>query len=137
MYRIANWFLACSMLTFGVLKFVAPFKDWYAAQISLSGLGSWSYAMGIGGEIIVGIFLVATLVAQHLFSAKQISFLSIVSYILIAIMMATGIYVHLQPMVPAEVLPLKLKPPFIPGFFLLLAIYLIGFRFNNKRVEEE
>ncbi len=43
-------------------------------------------------------------------------------------MMGTAIYVHLQPNVPAEVLPLKIKPPFIPVFFLLLAltnIYLI------------
>ena len=43
-------------------------------------------------------------------------------------MMATAIYVHLQPNVPAEVLPLKIKSPFIPVFFLLLAltnIYLI------------
>lgn len=43
-------------------------------------------------------------------------------------MMATAIYVHLQPDVPAEVLPLKIKPPFLPVFFIVLAltnIYLI------------
>jgi len=28
----------------------------------------------------------------------------------------------LHPNVPADVLPLKIKPPFIPGFLLVLAI---------------
>jgi hypothetical protein len=35
--------------------------------------------------------------------------------------MAVAIYVHLQPEVPANVLPLGIKPPFIPLVFLLLA----------------
>jgi hypothetical protein len=50
-------------------------------------------------------------------------------------MMITAIYVHLQPAVPAAVLPLKIKPPFIPLFMLLLAltnIYLIQREAKNK-----
>jgi hypothetical protein len=35
--------------------------------------------------------------------------------------MAVAIYVHLQPDVPASVLPLGIKPPVIPAFFMLLA----------------
>src|SRR5690606_10632815 len=41
---------------------------------------------------------------------------------LVIIMMGVGIYVHFHPNVPAEVLPLKIKPPYIPAFFMALAI---------------
>jgi hypothetical protein len=47
--------------------------------------------------------------------------------------------VHLNPNVPASVLPLKIKPPFIPGFFLLLAmadIFLIGRTGLKNEVEQ-
>ena len=40
---------------FGILKFVSPFKDWYAAQIETSGLPQFAYVIGIGGEIIIGL----------------------------------------------------------------------------------
>ncbi len=49
-------------------------------------------------------------------------------------MMATAVYVHLQPGVPAEVLPLKIKPPIIPVLFILLAlanIYLMQRKINT------
>jgi hypothetical protein len=35
--------------------------------------------------------------------------------------MGVAIYVHLQPEVPANVLPLGIKPPLIPLVFMLLA----------------
>jgi len=37
-------------------------------------------------------------------------------------MTLTAVYVHLHPNVPADVLPLKIKPPFIPLFFLLIVL---------------
>jgi hypothetical protein len=37
--------------------------------------------------------------------------------------MCVAIYVHLQPGVPASVLPLGIKPPVIPGVVLLLALF--------------
>jgi len=36
--------------------------------------------------------------------------------------MLVAVYVHLQPGVPAEVLPLGIKPPAIPLFVLLLGV---------------
>jgi hypothetical protein len=36
--------------------------------------------------------------------------------------MFVAIYVHLQPQVPAGVLPLGIKPPVIPGVVLLFAL---------------
>ena len=37
--------------------------------------------------------------------------------------MGVAIYVHLQPGVPASVLPLGIKPPVIPIFVLLLGLF--------------
>jgi predicted neutral ceramidase superfamily lipid hydrolase len=53
---------------------------------------------------------------------KNVKLIILLASAVILPMMATAIYVHLQPNVPAEVLPLKIKPPFIPAFFTLLAL---------------
>ena len=42
------------------------------------------------------------------------------SHLTIAMMMIMAIYVHLHSNVPAEVLPMENKPPFMPIFFLLI-----------------
>lgn len=110
------------MLVFGLLKFLDPFKSWYGVQITKSGLGELSYAMGIIGEIAVGATLVLCLLYRARLSQTQFSILTIFSYSTICVMMLVGIYVHLHPDVPGEVLPLKIKPPYIPLFFLLLAL---------------
>ncbi len=120
--RLISWFLGISLFIFGVLKFVHPFKGWYSAQITNSGMGELSYAMGILGELSVGVSLMIILVFQHKVLYKHLLLTIIFTSVVVIIMMLTGVYVHLHPNVPADVLPLKIKPPFIPGFFLLLAL---------------
>ena len=110
------------MLTFGVLKFVNPFKEWYSVQVTNSGLSEYSYWLGIAGEITVGITLIGILVYKRKISEKTFNGIVVAGSRIIIIMMIVGIFVHLQPEVPADVLPLKIKPPYIPGFFLLLAL---------------
>ena len=110
------------MFMFGFLKFFNPFKQWYSVQISGSGLGNAAYVMGIAGEMIVGATFVYTLVRWHALTNKQTSMLLTIASALVIIIMITGVYVHLQPAVPAEVLPLKIKPPYIPTLFMLLAL---------------
>lgn len=117
-----SWFLGLSMLTFGVLKFVNPFKEWYSVQVTNSGLSEYSYWLGIAGEITVGITLIGILVYKGKISEKTFNGIVVAGSRIIIIMMIVGIFVHLQPEVPADVLPLKIKPPYIPGFFLLLAL---------------
>jgi hypothetical protein len=119
-----NVFLGTSMLLFGVLKFFNPFKVWYTAQIVNSGMGDASYWLGIAGEITAGgLLLYATIVPA--IRKKVYGFIVIFSSALIVFMMATGTYVHVHPAVPADVLPLKIKPPYIPLIFLLLGLYNI------------
>lgn len=120
--KITSWFLGISMFMFGVLKFVNPFKTWYSVQVTNSGLGQLSYAMGIIGEIAVGITLISCLIFQQKIAYKIRYILTNVAFFIIIVMMIAGTYVHLHPNVSADVLPLKIKPPYIPIFFLLAAL---------------
>lgn len=115
-------FLGVSLFLFGVLKFVDPFKGWYFAQISNSGLGKVSYIMGILGELLVGAAFILLLMFQTKVSARYFLLVVFIASTAVIFMMLTAVYVHFQPNVPADVLPLKIKPPVIPGFFLILAL---------------
>ncbi|WP_193434725.1 hypothetical protein [Confluentibacter citreus] len=137
--KITSWFLAISMFMFGILKFVNPFKGWYSVQITNSGLGQLSYAMGILGEIAVGLTLFLCLINKQKIPTKAYYQLTNISFFIIIVMMLTGVYVHLHPNVHSDVLPLKIKPPYIPIFFLLIAfsniilnIQLITHKTNKK-----
>lgn len=130
--KVTTWFLALSMFMFGILKFVNPFKSWYTVQVTNSGLGQVSYAMGIMGEIAVGLTLFLCLSYRQRISTKLYAVLTNVSFFTIIIMMFTGVYVHLNPNVPADVLPLKIKPPYIPVFFLLIALSNIILTISNR-----
>jgi hypothetical protein len=50
--------------------------------------------------------------------------------------MGTAIYVHLQPQVPAGVLPLGIKPPVIPVVVLLLAVLTALAVWKERRGEK-
>ena len=120
--RIISAFLGILMFMFGIVKFVNPFKGWYSVQIMNSGLNESLYWPGIIGEISAGVLFLGIVLLRKKVSGK-VSSLTILSASAIVIMiMVTAIRTHLHPNVPADVLPLKIKPPFIPGFFLLLAI---------------
>src|SRR5215510_6978028 len=109
--KMTSWFLAISIFMFGVLKFVNPFQGWYRVQIENSELGQLSYTTGRLGEVVVGITLILSLLFRQKISTKSYNRLSNVSFLAIIIMMLTAVYVHLRPNVPADVLPLKIKPP--------------------------
>ncbi len=128
--------LGVSMFVFGVLKFVDPFKGWYAVQITGSGLGSHSYWLGIAGEIAAGVILLSSVLFRKRLSLQLFRLFLTAASVLVIAMMLTGIYVHLHNNVPASVLPLKIKPPFIPGGFLLLAmVNLVLVQRGNRHVE--
>lgn len=122
--KLISWFLGIAMFMFGILKLLIPtINGWYAVQMKNSGLGAYiPMWVGIAGEIVVGSVLIFSLVMDKKFANKYFNIMIQLASAAILPMMATAIYVHLQPNVPAEVLPLKIKPPFIPVFFILLAL---------------
>lgn len=120
--KITIWFLATSMFMGGILKFIDPFKSWYTAQITNSGLAPILYPLGIMGEVAVGITLLVCLIYRNRISTKFYNLLTRLSFLGVTVMMLTAVYVHLDPHVPAEVLPLKIKPPYIPILFLFISL---------------
>ena len=125
------------MCMFGILKVVIPtINGWYSVQMTNSGLGEYiPIWLGIAGEIIVGLALIISLVVDKNLTNKIFRIIIQFASAAIIPMMLTAVYVHLQPNVPADVLPLKIKLPFIPVFMLLLAltnIYLIQRQIKNR-----
>ena len=120
--RIISAFLGISIFMFGVLKLVDPFKGWYSVQIMNSGLNESLYWPGIIGEITAGVLFLGAILFRKKLSKKAFSLTIILASAMATIIMATAIRTHLHPNVPADVLPLKIKPPLIPCFFLFLTL---------------
>ena len=120
--RVISIFLGFAIFMFGILKFVDPFKGWYSVQIKNSGTSESLYWLGITGEISAGLLFICSVLFRKKLPKKVFSLIIIAASGIVIMMMVTAIRVHLHPNVPADVLPLKIKPPFIPGFFLALAV---------------
>jgi uncharacterized membrane protein YphA (DoxX/SURF4 family) len=121
--RVLNYnsrFLGTVILMFGLLKFFEPFDTWFHIQIAKSGLPPLAVPLGIAGEISIGLSLLLASSYRQRIKSLFTPIVALASAGLI-VTMAVAIYVHLQPEVPATVLPLGMKPPFIPVGFLLLA----------------
>ena len=112
--------LGTAIFIFGFLKFFDPFKTWFHIQIAKSGLPPFFIPLGMAGEMSVGLsFLLATVFRERIRSLFRPVVALAAAGLIVA--MAVAIFVHLQPEVPASVLPLGIKPPLIPLFFMLLA----------------
>ena len=107
--------LGLLMLTFGFLKFVSPTIDgWFHVQIQQSHLPHSAILIGKIAEIVTGtLFLLPRLRPWPVKWESRVLLIACSSLFLV---MLVAIYVHLQPGVPSEVLPLGIKPPFIPLF---------------------
>lgn len=108
------------MFMFGFLKFFEPFNSWFHVQIAKSGMPMLSFPAGIAGEIFIGLALILAVSFRSRLKNTFTPIVFLASAGLIA-NMAVAIYVHLQPEVPANVLPLGIKAPFIPAFVMFLA----------------
>lgn len=131
--KMTTWFLAVAMFMFGILKFVNPFKAWYSVQIENSGLGQTAYVMGIVGEITVGVVLLGCLIYKQQLGKKWYDLVTTMALITIIIMMLTSAYVHGHPNVAADVLPLKIKPPYIPAFIIIIAGTIIYVTVRSRK----
>ena len=113
--------LGLLMLTFGFLKFVSPTIDgWFHVQIQQSHLPQSAILMGKITEIMTGILFV--LPRFWPWPRKWEGRILLIACASLVLEMLVAVYVHLQPEVPPEVLPLGIKPPVIPLFVLLLGV---------------
>ena len=119
--KFVSLLLGVVMFLFGFLKFFEPFHGWFAVQIQQSHLPQESILAAKLGEMVVGcLFLLAWL--RRSLTTKSRDQILLVACLILVTQMCVAIYVHLQPEVPASVLPLGIKPPVIPGAVLLLAL---------------
>jgi len=114
-------FLGLLMFTFGFLKFVNPTIDgWFHVQIQESHLPHSAILMGKIAEIMTGILFL--LPRFRPWQAKWEGRILLIACSGLFLEMLVAAYVHLQPGVPPEVLPLGIKTPVIPLFVLLLDV---------------
>ena len=111
--------LGLLMLTFGFLKFVSPTIDgWFHVQITQSHLPHSAILMGKVAEIMTGVLFV--LPRFRPWPERWEGRILLLACSSLSLEMLVAVYVHLQPGVPAEVLPLGIKPPVIPLFVVAL-----------------
>ncbi len=113
-------FLGAAIFLFGFLKFFAPFSGWFHTQIDRSGLPAAFVPLGMASEMSVGLGLLLTIALRARLGAAFKPAI-VVASCGVVVAMAVAVYVHLQPAVPAAVLPLGIKPPIIPLVFASLA----------------
>ena len=114
-------FLGVLMFLFGFLKFFQPFRGWFEIQIQQSHLPHESILAGKLTEMVTGaLFLLPWL--WKMLGAKSRDQILLLACLILFTQMGVAIYVHLQPGVPASVLPLGIKPPVIPVVVLLLGL---------------
>jgi hypothetical protein len=121
--KIRSWILGVFMFMFGVLKLIIPtIGGWFHTQLINSGIGDFAWPFGVGTEIFTGSILLAALIFESKVPFNRFLTLIIFGSVLVVGTMIVAVYVHLQPNVPANVLPLGIKPPFMPVSVLILAI---------------
>jgi hypothetical protein len=133
--KALSLFLGVLMFMFGFLKFFQPFRGWFDIQIQESHLPHEAILAGKLGEMVTGFLLLLPWLRRSL-AAKSRGQLLLFACLTLVVQMATAIYVHLQPQVPAGVLPLGIKPPVIPVVVLLLALLAAFAVWKERRAEK-
>ena len=109
------------MFTLGFLKFFQPIRGWFDVQIQQSHLPHEAILAGKLTEMVTGVLFLLPWLWRSL-SAKSKNQVLLIACLILFTQMVVAIYVHLQPGVPANVLPLGIKPPVIPLTVLLLGL---------------
>ena len=119
--KVLSLLLGVLMFMFGFLKFFQPFHGWFDTQIQQSHLPHEAILAGKLTEMLTGVLFLLPWLWRSLTAKSKDQVLLIACFILFT-QMVVAIYVHLQPGVPASVLPLGIKPPVIPGVVLFLGL---------------
>ncbi|MCV7228182.1 hypothetical protein [Mycolicibacterium komossense] len=116
-----SMFLGVFMFMFGFLKYFEPFRTMFDVQITESDLPRLSIPLGKVGEMAIGVGLLLPACFRHKIPNLYRPIVFVASAGLV-VNMGVATYVHVQPNVPANVLPLGIKTPFIPLFVMFLAV---------------
>jgi hypothetical protein len=123
------------MFMFGFLKFFQPIRGWFDIQIQKSHLPHEAILAGKVTEMITGTLFLLPWIWKSL-TAKSKNLLLLIACLILFTEMGVAIYVHLQPQVPASVLPLGIKTPVIPVVVLLLGLFTAFGVWKELRAEK-
>ena len=132
--KVLSLLLGIQMFMFGLLKFFQPIRGWFDVQIEQSHLPHEAILAGKLTEMLTGVLFLLPWLRRSLTPKSKDQSLLIACSILFT-QMIVAIYVHLQPGVPASVLPLGIKPPVIPVTVLLLGLLTAFDVWNQLRAE--
>ena len=132
--KTLSLFLGVVMFMFGFLKFFQPFTGWFDIQIQQSHLPHEAILAGKVTEMLTGCLFLLPWFWKSL-TAKSKNQLLLIACLILFTQMGVAIYVHLQPGVPASVLPLGIKAPVIPIFVLLLGLLTAFDVWKQRRAE--
>lgn len=127
-------FLGIWMFLFGFLKFFQPARGWFDLQIQQSHLPHAAILAGKVTEMITGVLFLLPWFWKSL-TARSKDQLLLIACLILFTQMGVAIYVHLQPGVPARVLPFGIKPPAVPIFILLLGLLTAYEAWKRLRAE--
>ncbi len=133
--KALSLFLGALMFMFGFLKLFQPFRGWFDIQIQQSHLPHEAILAGKLGEMVTGVLFLLPWFRKSL-TAKSRNRLLLIACLILFTQMGVAIYVHLQPGVPASVLPLGIKPPVIPVVVLLLGLLTALAVWKERRAEK-
>ena len=123
------------MFMFGFLKFFQPISGWFDIQIQQSHLPHEAILAGKLTEMLTGVVFLLPWLWRSL-TAKSKGQILLIGCFILCTEMVVAIYVHLQPGVPAGVLPLGIKPPVIPVIVLLLGLFTAFDVWKQLRAEK-
>ena len=119
--KVLTLLLGAWMFMFGFLKFFQPISGWFDVQFQQSHLPHQLILPGKVSEMVVGFLFLLPWLWRSLTVRSKNQILLIACFILL-VQMVVAIYVHLQPGVPANVLPFGIKPPVVPIAILFLGL---------------
>lgn len=120
--KILTGILGLFMLMPGIAKFTQPFKSFIYQHLFLINFPFPNITQYIVkfSEVLIGLTLLILVFKKDFLNSNFRKKLFYLNHIAIISMMLVAIYVHLHPNVPAKVLPMEIKPPYMPVFYILL-----------------
>jgi hypothetical protein len=133
--KLLTLLLGLWMFMFGFLKFFRPISGWFDVQFQQSHLPPQLILPGKVSEMVVGLLFLLPWLRRSLAVRSRDQILLLACFILL-IQMFVAIYVHLQPGVPADVLPFGIKTPVVPIAILFLGLLTAFDVWNQLRAEK-
>ena len=131
--KIITGILGFIMLMPGLAKFTEPFKTFIYKHLTIIGFplpDLMQYVVKFS-EIGVGFLLLYLAFKGSKLNPSVRNKLFYLGNLTVVAMMVVAVYTHLHPNVPAEILPMEFKPPYMPIGYLVLVFANLYF-YRNK-----